>query len=307
MNSHDFKNHILQRFFEDIHTTLTDNYAPERYSFDGVDRSEFFDAAKHANYLDWFIANHEDIFQAYERFADQRSKDLYIDLIRYRLAGHLHVKINSAPAHFFAEQAHRFKGRFTGEVSALAATGMFGSLVHYDDEWENIRYTVDTIPNGLLYYLVYRQYFFNRDGVIIQPEAGDHVIDGGAFMGETAIVFSRAVGPLGRVYAFDPLQNHLDVCNYNRAQSNSPNVVSFGYGLSDETIQAPPLILDQYSPGWRVTGTVPLCRIDDLVGSGQIDHIDAWCVRINTQVQAQIGDLDLPCSEPLLRDIPIHT
>jgi hypothetical protein len=44
--------------------------------------------------------------------------------------------------------------------------------------------------------------------------------------------------------------------------------------LSDTTVHAPAVVLDQYSPGWRVIGTVPLYRIDDLVEAGGIERVD---------------------------------
>jgi FkbM family methyltransferase len=38
----------------------------------------------------------------------------------------------------------------------------------------------------------------------VRPEAGDVVIDGGAFTGDTAAVFARSVGATGRIIAFEP-------------------------------------------------------------------------------------------------------
>ena len=274
MNGGEFRNYVLQRFFQDIHKIEPDNYAAERFSFDGVDRSMVFDVNKHVLYFDWFMDNYDAVFEAYERFADQASKDLFVDVIRYRLAGHLHVRMN-ARVWALADEVRRFKSRFAGVPSTLAATGMFGSLVHYDAEWEGVSYAVDTLKDSLLYYLVHRQYFFDRDGTTIKPDPGDHLIDGGSFTGDSGIVFSRAVGPQGRVYSFDPVQNHVDICNANFARAGYENMRVFPYGVSDKTVAAPTVKLGQYSPGWRVDDSaVPLIRIDDLVIAGQIERID---------------------------------
>ena len=274
MSSQAFKSQIVQQFYQDVHNVLTDNYAPERFSYDGVDRSMQFDLGKHVMMLDWFMNSYEELFRVYELLVDQTSKNLYVDLIRYRLAGHLHVRIGSdLPSH--AETARQFRQRFAGQKSSLPSVGMFGSLTHYDGEWKKARYTLDTVKDSLINYLVNRQYFLKRDGVVIQPEPGEHLIDGGAFTGDTAVVFSRVVGPQGSVYAFDPVQNHLDICSHNFAQSNITNVRSFGYGLSDQSVEAPTIRLDHYSPGWQVHGSsVPLCRIDDLTLAGRIERID---------------------------------
>jgi len=273
MTSEQFRNHVLQRFFQDVHKIEQNNYAPERFSFDGVDRSQQFDVIKHVLYLDWFMDNFEDVFRAYERFADQASRDLLIDLIRYRLAGHLHVRINQRLVGL-AQEVQRFKQRFAGARSTLAASGMFGSLTHYDADWDDVHYTVDTVKDSLVYLLVHRQYFFEREGVTIEPQPGDHLIDGGAFTGDTAVVFSHVVGPHGKVYAFDPVQSHLDILEHNFSHGGFDNIKLFPYGISDRTVHAPTVKLAEYSPGWRVDGVVPLYRIDDLVISGQIERVN---------------------------------
>jgi len=273
MTSQEFKYLILQRFYQDMHVVQSGNYSAERYSFDGVDRSMEFNTGKHAMYLDWFIQTYDSLFNTYQRFADDASRELFIDLIRYRLAGHLHVRIGSRlPLH--AQELERFKSVFTGRPSSLASAGMFGSLMHYDNEWNGVRYTADTLKNSLIIYLVDRQYFFERDGIAVQPEPGDYLIDGGAFTGDTGVIFSHAVGPAGRVFTFDPIQNHHDICEANFSRPGRDNVTAFAYGLSDKTVHAPAVKLDHYNPGWFVTGTVPLYRIDDLVADGTIARID---------------------------------
>ena len=45
-----------------------------------------------------------------------------------------------------------------------------------------------------------RQYHLQRCDVIIEPGAGDHVIDGGACLGDTVTDFARTVGSRGHVY-----------------------------------------------------------------------------------------------------------
>lgn len=271
--SEDFKNRVLEQFFEDLTQSVTNNYSHERFGTDGVDRSMIFDVKKHSMYLEWFLKNVEAIHQTYRRFADDASRDLYFDIIRYRLAGHLHVKIGLQTPDL-TERQRLFNERFVPQSSTIATTGMFGALKHYDAVWDDTRYTVDCLEHSLGMYLVNRQYLFERGGVAIKPEPGDHVIDGGSFSGETAVVFSRAVGPGGRVYAFDPVQNHLDIGEHNFSRAGYENVTAFGYGLSDTSIEAPTVVLENYSPGWRVNGTVPLCRIDDLVIDGRIQRVD---------------------------------
>jgi hypothetical protein len=157
---------------------------------------------------------YEEVFKTYQRLADPVSRELYVDVLRYRLSGHLHVRVNPR-IEKLANEKRRFKQHFVGLPSALPITGMFGSLMHYDAKWDGVGYIVGTVGDSLVYYLVYRQYCFERDGVVIRPEPGDHLIDGGSFTGDSGVVFSRAVGPRGRVYSFDPIEEHLRVARSN--------------------------------------------------------------------------------------------
>jgi FkbM family methyltransferase len=272
--SQDFKFLVLQLFFNDIHRLEQDNYAPERYSFDGVDRSQLFDVARHVRYMDWFMTHADKLFDAYCKLEDEESRNLYVNIIRYKLAGHLHVRID-AIANRSKEEAKRFKEQFVGVPSALVSAGMFGNLVHYDREWEGTRYTVDTLRDALVSTLIWRQYYFERHGVRIAPERGDFLIDGGACTGDTTAVFAHTVGPQGRIYAFDPVSNHLEILRENFSRPGFENVTLFPYGLSDRSVEAPPVVLKAYDPGWRVTdAAVPLARVDDLVMRGFIEKVD---------------------------------
>jgi FkbM family methyltransferase len=274
MTAIEFKEHVLRLMYADLRAAISDNYAPERFSIDGVDRSSDFYVDKHVFYLDWFISHVDAIYASYERLADQASRDLYVEILRYRLSGHQHVRIKSrVPA--LAGDVRLFKSVFTGEPSTFELAGMFGRLVHYDNEWQGSRYAVDTIKDALIYPLVYRQYYFERDGVVVRPEPGDFVIDGGACLGDTSIVFSNTVGPLGQVYAFDPVQCHVDVCAHNFAKATHDNITIFPYGVSDRTADLPAVQLDSYSPGFRdQENRMPLRRIDDLVIDKTITRID---------------------------------
>ena len=257
-----------------MHQVLPDNYDAYRYGTDGVDRSRVFEVEKHVRYLDWFDEHYADLFRMWERLADQPSRDLLTSLIRYRLAGHLHVRIASGRLSLNDAMARIPQGT----PSECQAAGMFGNLLTYDVDWNGVHYTVDGVKGALVATLVNQQYFFERDGVRIAPEPGDVVVDAGSFTGDTAVIFSKAVGPAGRVFAFDPLQAHVDICTYNFARPGFENVTMFGAGVSDHTVIAPPLAGAVYNPGWNVTlpsdGVIPLARIDDLVLDGEIPRLD---------------------------------
>lgn len=276
MNAQEFRHQVFSIFLQDIHQLQSNNYDAQRFSYDGVDRSQLFDVGKHALFLNWFSENYAGVFEAWAHLADQASRDLYIEILRFKLAGHLHVRINSGVPGRAAE-LRRFNDTFVGTPSSLAASGMFGSLVHYDCEWNGRRYVADLVEGALACELVQRQYFFERDGVSIQPETGDFVIDAGAFTGDSTVLFATSVGPSGHVYALDPVSNHQTIIKHNVAQGGFENVTLFPYGVGEQSIDAPLVVLDSYFPGYRAssdTSPVPLRRIDDLLSSGQIQKVD---------------------------------
>ncbi len=274
-----FKMFILAQFYRAMHEMVPDNYDAARYSFDGIDRSDQFLMREHMFFLDWFFANQAEIYEAYTHLADDESREIYRDLLIYRLVGHLHYRVRST-VHTTRDKCAQLAQVAVAQPSKLPMTGMFGALKHYDFEWEGKRYTIDCLEGSLMYPLAIGQYFFERDGVRVQPEEGDYVVDGGACLGDTALVFSNAVGPTGKVYAFDPVEDHLQVCRSNIEQFALPNVTLFPAGLSDQNADAPPIQLDAYNPGFSSghalsnNQALPLRTLDFLVGSGDIERVD---------------------------------
>jgi len=252
--------------------TFLDNYDAERYNLDGVDHSKDFKAAESAYFFDWFLKHYESLFAAYSQLADDSSKRLYLYLIAFRLAGHFSVRL---PVEFAAkaEEFAAYKAVEKSTPSQLAASGMFGKLRHFDFDYRGNHYLVDCL--GLDYYLFRGQYFYRRGAVAVAPAAGDTVIDGGACTGDTAAVFSNAVGPAGSVFCFDPVADHLAVLEHNVKQFAHANVQVMPYGLSDKNILAEPILLNHYSPGFSSgNAQVPLRSIDFLVSTKDIPKID---------------------------------
>jgi FkbM family methyltransferase len=253
--------------------TFLDNFDAARFNFDGKDHSKEFAAGAHAHYFDWFMKNHERLFAAYSALDDEASKRMFLYLIAYRLAGHLCVKL---PVEFARKkrQYKEYKALENPKPSTLTAGGLFGKLKRFDFSFEGERYVADCM--GFEWYLFRGQYFYSREGVSIRPERGDTVIDGGACTGDTALVFSNAVGAAGKVYSFDPVADHLAILAHNARQFPYPNVEVMPYGLSDHNVDADPIVINQYAPGFHA-GTnlrIPLRSIDSLVADGRIDKID---------------------------------
>ena len=125
---------------------------------------------------------------------------------------------------------------------------------------------------------LYRQYFFERNGVKIEPSPGDHVIDGGGCFGDTAIHFADAVGAAGHVYVFDPLPKHCAIMREQLAMNPplAPRITIFPSGLADVGNDLRPLPADDViNPGARVVASaMPLTTIDDTVAQSGVPRVD---------------------------------
>ena len=273
ISSQDFYIAILSKSIQALKfNTFHDNFDKRRYNSDGVDRSGIFDIGSRVFYFDWFYRNNTKLFEAYNPLGNEDSKLLFLFLICYRLAGHHSVKI---PADYLFKNEERlaYQAIENGVDSQLPLTGMFGKLKHYDFEYEGHQYKIDCL--SLECYLFRRQYFYEKNGTVVAPQTGDYVIDGGACTGDTALVFSNAVGPTGKIYAFDPVAEHLELMEHNRQQFPIANVELMPYGLANIDVDCAPIVVNKYSPGFRIDQQqVPLRSIDSLVKSGDIARVD---------------------------------
>jgi FkbM family methyltransferase len=268
----DFYQSILSNAIASLkQNAFFDNFDHERFNCDGRDHSKEFDVQECAFFFDWFFKNAANLFKAYSGLDDDHSKRLYLHLIAYRLGGHLSIRL---PVDFRGgDQYLDYRNRELHSESDLDVSGMFGKLQHFDFDYDGYTYIVDCL--GLEYYLHRRQYFLERGSVAVRPEPGDFVVDGGACLGDTAAVFSNAVGERGRVFAFDPVAEHLEVLRYNANQFPIRNVSVMPFGLSDNNVDSEPIRLNAYAPGFNASNAmVPLRSIDYLIESGEIDRID---------------------------------
>jgi FkbM family methyltransferase len=277
----EFFDYIITQFFARMHEYPADNYDALRFSYDGVDRSHEFDVGMHKAYLYFFLQNFTSLHGGYLRMEDERSKKLFLDLILFRLAGHLHVKLDTnTDVHWILRgQADRVPA----SPSSIQYAGMFGPVQHFDDvPFAKKRLKVDCWRANIIWTFFIQQYFFERGPLAIQPREGDHVVDSGACFGDTALAFAAAVGPAGRVYAFEPVGKHLEIIRHNVAQNPSlgDTIRVFPVGLGDVSHpQVEPVRSDFLNPGFSLSGmadqgAIPLETLDNLVARGEVERVD---------------------------------
>lgn len=277
MTPQEFKRSVISDFYVAMHHTLTDNYDARRFDLDGQDHSRDFALKDHAYFMDWFYSRHAELMQAQQQLADPASRELFKALLLYRLGGHLHVRIPSAVLRQ-ADRLQAFQAVAVPGPCDIQLDGLFGQLAHYDFDWDGHHYRIDCIRGGLAAPLALGQYVYERDGLRVAPEPGEHVIDGGACLGDTAMMFSHLVGASGRVYAFDPVEEHLLVCLENLRGMPHDNVSVLPVGIGNEDVDGAPIRLGRYAPGFSTSGggngPLPVRRIDTLVDAGEIERID---------------------------------
>jgi len=276
-----FFDQIMANFLARMHQRpLTDNYDGELARRDGVDRSALYNLPAHKKYLYFFIQNHPALAEVHAMFSDERSKKLFVDLILYRLLGHLHYKLDTNNPQFW--KLKEMAKQLPSQPSSIEFESPFGPIRHFAGiPVGDHSLTLDCWAENLAHTFFIRQYYYESNGVRIQPEAGDHVIDGGACFGDTALAFAADVGSAGRVYTFDPLPPHAKVIQKNLAQNPAlAGIVDFfpvGIGATSNDVQEMSVDAGQFNPSFNVTkaeGDIPVRAIDRLVDAGSITRVD---------------------------------
>lgn len=218
---------LIARMFQLMHTHEPDNFDAERYR--GQSPNTFYFNV-HAAYFSFLLRNVERFFQARELLADQVSRDLFDQLILFRVMSHLHVRLP------FNTPEHRGQGA-TADSWRVVDTddaGLLGPLAIFLVPGKTGDIRVKCWRENVAATWLQRQYYFERDGVRIEPGPGDHIVDAGGCFGDTALEFAAVAGPSGRVHTFDPIPKHCAVIRENLAMNPAlaPRIAIHEVGLA---------------------------------------------------------------------------
>ena len=70
--------------------------------------------------------------------------------------------------------------------------------------------------------LFYKQYEYHSEYVVIKPEEGDFIIDGGACVGDTSLILANDVGESGRIFSFEFVPHNIE--NFQKNIDMNPNL-----------------------------------------------------------------------------------
>ena len=267
-----WRDSILDRFYQHMHRHESDNFDAERFA--GQDPGVF--QIRHpVAYLKFFFLNFIDLFEARDRLADAASQELLDRLILFRLLSHHHVKVLDAPEEHWRlrEQAKTF------QVGSPQETGVLGQLGSFEFPFEGGRIRLDGWAMNVAMAFLMGQYYFERGGVAVKPRRGDHLIDAGACFGDTALAFASTAGADGRVYAFDMVPTHCRIMrrnlDMNPALAGRITLLPCGVSAVDRNIGMTPAEDVGVNPAAHLDfDKYPVRRIDSLVDEGVVKRVD---------------------------------
>lgn len=281
MNNNEFVHTIMDKFYEHIHNYEKNNYDEYRYSFDKIDRSIFFDMNKHRKYFDYFINNHSFFYKTYNLLSDLESKNLFIQLILFRLLGHLHVRIKNE-YNSIVESANRNALTKISKPSQFTNIDKYGNLFHFPNiQYNGHNISLDCRHVNIISSFLKKQYRLHRSSITVTPNAGDIVLDCGGCFGDTAISFACDVKNNGKILVFEPLPSYINIIKHNILQNNFSNRIKIcPYAVGRKTLNINSTFIEEnieISPGFstvEMTDKVPIISIDDFVENEQIKKIN---------------------------------
>lgn len=123
--------------------------------------------------------------EIYKILADDNSKKIFSWLIKYRIAyglrGEIADEIYPLSDFFIVDKKQKIVK--SGKYYKLNGYSIDSTIEEIKSAWDRENYTLD--------------------GICL-PESNDIVISAGGFYGETAIWFADKIGPMGKVYSFEP-------------------------------------------------------------------------------------------------------
>jgi FkbM family methyltransferase len=153
-----------------------------------------------SNQLNTVLARLDDYSATYEGFADDESRDLFIELLAYRMLGPWFVRLSIDNANFWTcyDSVNR-------EYRIRQNTARYCIWDFHSYRMPAQVGAIELICNEISIFRTFllEQYSISRPGIRVRPVTGDVVLDCGACFGDTTLWFADRVGSEGRVIAFE--------------------------------------------------------------------------------------------------------
>lgn len=274
MNSIEFRKKYLSDLLKNSFSQHVGNWPKYRFG-----ESQYGEVHKSANvrYMEVVLDNLDKHARAISLFEDEKSREIYHELLQYRSLGPEHVML------YTHDDVYKryVKCMETDPIGmqliekGIVDTGRWVLNLYFLPEY---RFKVISSSAFSLNYMHFRQYFFSRNGVTVAPTENDVVLDCGSCWGDTALLFGKMVGPGGYVHGFEFLEDNAAVFEMNRRLNPGviENISLSRQGVSDTAGQ--PMRAMKNGPGTRVRSEGDLIAtsttIDDYVHDNKLDSVD---------------------------------
>lgn len=240
-----------------------------------------FNRDNYTQIADNFVNNYLERINTIWPHLSQKDKDLFVDLIAYKILGYKKVKLPRNNADYWRAIA---TAKSLANLNDNYDPKFMHFLLHKFD-LKSIGYDVKLYFSeiGIAINYVIEQYAYKLENKnIVSVEKGDIVLDIGGCWGDTALYFAEKSGLTGKVYSFEFIPENIKLFNINTSlNSHLINQIELieqpVSNTSDETIY-----FKDFGPGSRVellpfegqTGTSSTISIDDFIKTKKIESVD---------------------------------
>jgi FkbM family methyltransferase len=226
------------------------------------------------------MSNVERFQWVYQRFVDDESRQLLVQVLSFRTLGYRHVKLPMNNAQYWRAVENAERLALNSESIDLGWQGRRA----YKMDLSSIGYHIKLfyVPFAIIYVFVLHQYECELSDQVVKVKEGNVVIDAGGCYGDTALYFAHEVGKNGRVYSFEFLPENLAIFEQNMSLnpdlSQRINLVKMPlWSKSGEQ-----LFVEGNGPGTRVSPKasrpegprLETLTIDDTVRNEKLGRVD---------------------------------
>ena len=242
---------------------------------------QHFDPATASHHLYEILIQAEAYGHSYALLADDRSRQLFVNLLAYQALGPGHVRLLTTNRAYWHKR-QTIDTRYRVDEDAPVQQGSFDLhrfRVPFGDQTLDFFATRMNIMN--VFEIGQYQYQHSAPPICVQP--GDVVLDLGGCWGDTTLAFAQQAGADGRVFVFEFEADNLRILNRNLDLNPAlkPRVTvveKAASATSDQVMQfvsrGPSTRMDQAGTGGDRAFSVETLSIDDLVARHGLDRVD---------------------------------
>ncbi|MDM5284692.1 FkbM family methyltransferase [Peribacillus frigoritolerans] len=265
---------FLDRLVDEIVISLANNYY-DNVDYVGMDAEspDIFNINLKISVND--ILNHLDgISFLFQQLKDEKSKDLLLKIMAYRILGHHKVKLPLNNTDYWKERKFIDSLKCTSDNIKVN----FRNWIFYLFDLTKIGFDLKLYSNtvGVQTNFVQKQYSHPE----VKVEKGDYVIDAGGCYGDTALFFAHEVGMDGKVFSFEFIESNLSIfeknININKNLSKRISIIKNPVwetsGIDLYLADMGPASIVSYHPFSSMK--VKTISIDDFVFENKVPKID---------------------------------